>query len=39
MDNNIRLLRIPYWDFKNIESILIKELKLKVGEKLEIINQ
>lgn len=25
--NNIKLLRIPYWDFDNIESILTKELK------------
>ena len=25
-DNNIPLLRIPYWDFNNIESILNKEL-------------
>ena len=27
-DNNIKLIRIPYWDFNNIEEILIKELKL-----------
>ena len=26
--NNIKLIRIPYWDFDNIESILIKELNL-----------
>jgi predicted Zn-ribbon and HTH transcriptional regulator len=26
--NNIHLLRIPYWEFKNIESILTKELNL-----------
>ena len=25
-DNNIKLIRIPYWDFKNIETILAKEL-------------
>ena len=25
----INLIRIPYWDFKNIEDILIKELNLK----------
>lgn len=25
-DNNIKLLRIPYWDFDNIEEILKKEL-------------
>jgi len=25
-DNNIKLIRIPYWDFKNIETILTKEL-------------
>ena len=27
--NNIKLIRIPYWDFDNIEDILIKELNLK----------
>ena len=27
--NNIKLIRIPYWDFDNIENILIKELNLK----------
>lgn len=27
-DNNIKLLRIPYWDFKNIEKIIKKELCL-----------
>lgn len=26
--NNIKLIRIPYWDFNNIEEILIKELNL-----------
>jgi predicted nucleic acid-binding Zn-ribbon protein len=26
--HNIRLLEIPYWDYKNIESILIQELEL-----------
>lgn len=26
--NNIRLIEIPYWEFKNIESILTKELNL-----------
>lgn len=26
--NNIKLIRIPYWDYKNIEKILIKELNL-----------
>jgi hypothetical protein len=29
--NNIFLLRIPYWDFSNIENILIKEL-IKCGD-------
>jgi len=29
--NNIDLLRIPYWDFKNIEQILTKELNLEEG--------
>ena len=28
IDKNIRLLRIPYWDFDNIEQILSKELGL-----------
>ena len=28
-DNNIKLIRIPYWDYKNIEEILVKELNLK----------
>ena len=28
-DNNIKLIRIPYWEFNDIEKILIKELKLK----------
>lgn len=27
-DNNIKLIRIPYWDFDNIENILCKELNL-----------
>lgn len=27
-DNNIKLIRIPYYDFDNIEEILIKELNL-----------
>ena len=27
-NNNISLLRIPYWDFKNIEEILEKELNI-----------
>ncbi|MCK9330246.1 MAG: hypothetical protein M0Q94_10270 [Candidatus Cloacimonetes bacterium] len=27
-NHNIKLLRIPYWDFNNIESILSKELNL-----------
>ena len=27
-DNNIKLIRIPYWDYSNIEEILIRELKL-----------
>lgn len=28
IDNNIKLIRIPYWEFNNIESILLKELNL-----------
>lgn len=27
-DNNIKLLRIPYWNGNNIEEILTKELNL-----------
>ena len=27
-DNNIKLIRIPYWDFDNIEEILNKELEV-----------
>lgn len=27
--NNIKLIRIPYWDFNNIEKILTEELNLK----------
>lgn len=27
-DKNIKLIRIPYWEFKNIEKILKKELKI-----------
>lgn len=27
-DNNIKLIRIPYWDFDNIEEILKRELEL-----------
>lgn len=27
-DNNIKLIRIPYWDFDNIETILKKELNI-----------
>ena len=26
-DNNITLIRIPYWDFDNIENILKEHLK------------
>lgn len=32
-DNNIRLIRIPYWDFDNIEQILVKELIKVKGDK------
>ena len=28
-NNNIKLIRIPYWNYKDIENILIKELNLK----------
>ena len=28
-ENNIKLIIIPYWEFNNIENILIKELNLK----------
>lgn len=27
--NNIKLIRIPYWEFDNIERIIVNELKLK----------
>lgn len=27
-DNNIKLIRIPHWEFKNIEEIICQELKL-----------
>ena len=27
-DNNIKLIRIPYWEFNNIETILNKKLNL-----------
>lgn len=30
--HNLKLIRIPYWDFENIENILIKQLNLKGGE-------
>ena len=29
LNKGIKLIRIPYWEFKNIENILIKELNLK----------
>lgn len=29
LDNNIKLIRIPYWEFDNIENILKQELNLK----------
>ena len=29
LDNNIKLIRIPYWDIKNINEIFLKELELK----------
>ena len=29
LDHNIKLIRIPYWDFKNIENILKQELNLE----------
>ena len=28
-DNNIKLVRIPYWNFNNIENILKQELNLE----------
>ena len=30
-DNNIKLIRIPYYEFKNIEAILIRELNLNIS--------
>jgi DNA-directed RNA polymerase subunit RPC12/RpoP len=35
--NNIKLLRIPYWDFDNIEEILNKELNLS-EDKLSLVS-
>lgn len=32
-NNNIKLIEIPYWDFDNIESILIRELNLNTSLK------
>ena len=29
LDNNIKLIRIPYWEFDNIENILKQELNLE----------
>ena len=29
-NNNIKLIRIPYWEINNIEEILIKELNIKI---------
>ncbi len=31
--NNLKLIRIPYWDFDNIEEIIIKELDLNIHSK------
>lgn len=31
-NNNIKLIRIPYWCFNNIEEILIKELKVNINK-------
>ena len=31
-DNNIKLIRIPYWNYKNIEKILNRELKICLKE-------
>ena len=28
-ENNIKLIRIPYWDFDKIEEILERELRVK----------
>ena len=35
IDNNIKLIRIPYWDYDNIENILDKELKNIITESSE----
>ena len=32
ISNNIDLIRIPYWDFNNIESILTQKLLSKIKE-------
>nr|DAU16926.1 MAG TPA: restriction enzyme [Caudoviricetes sp.] len=31
-ENNIKLIRIPYWDFDNIENIIINKLKINKHE-------
>lgn len=32
IENGWKLIRIPYWEFKNIEDILINELELNIEE-------
>lgn len=32
LNNNIKLIEIPYWDFESIEQILLNELHIKEGE-------
>jgi hypothetical protein len=34
-NNNIKLIEIPYWDYKNIEDILIKKLSLLILSRKE----
>lgn len=36
-DNNIKLIRIPYWDGNNMEEIIIRELKLDNFTKIQYI--
>ena len=32
-DNNIKLIRIPYWEYNNIEKIICQELNIKIKQR------
>ena len=32
-DNNIKLIRIPYWEYDNIEKIICQELNIKIKQR------